>query len=113
MKTTLVLTSTFPRWKNDTTPRFVYDLSGRLAEKGYKTAVLAPHADHSEKHEKFGSLDVYRFQYFYPSSMQKLAYGAGIIPNAKSSFAAKLNIPFFLLSEYFSIKKLTRETAWT
>ena len=33
MKTVLVLASTFPRWKNDTTPSFVYELSNRLANK--------------------------------------------------------------------------------
>ena len=32
-RTILVLTSTFPRWKNDTTPAFVFELSNRLAKK--------------------------------------------------------------------------------
>ena len=103
---TIVLTSTFPRWKNDTTPSFVYELSRRLANKERAMIVLAPHAEKASKHEFFYGLDVYRFQYFYPSRMQKLAYGTGIIPNAKSIFAAKLNIPFFLLSEYLAAKKL-------
>ena len=106
MKTTLVLASTFPRWKNDTTPSFVYELSSRLAEKGSKIIVLAPHAYNSKKEEKMENLYIHRFQYFIPKKFQKLAYGAGIIPNAKSSFAAKLNIPFFLLSEYLATKKL-------
>ena len=35
-KTVLVLTSTFPRWKNDTTPAFVFELSNRLANKNRK-----------------------------------------------------------------------------
>ena len=90
------MASTFPRWKNDTTPTFVYELSRRLANKERAIVVLAPHANKASKHEFFDGLDVYRFQYFYPSSLQRLAYGAGIIPNVKSSFAAKLNIPFFL-----------------
>jgi len=106
MKTALVLTSTFPRWKNDTTPRFVYELSNRLAAKGTKIIVMAPHADGALKQENLGHVDVRRFRYFYPPKFQKLAYGAGIIPNFKRSFAAKLNVPFFLLSEYFSAKCL-------
>ena len=109
MKTTLVLTSTFPRWKNDTTPSFVYELSRRLANKDRKIVVLAPHADNSKKDEQMENLYVNRFQYFIPKKFQKLAYGAGIIPNAKASFSAKLNIPFFLLSEYFSAKKLIKK----
>ena len=103
---TLVLTSTFPRWKNDTTPSFVYELSSRLAEKGNKIIVLAPHAENSLRHEDIGKVDIHRFRYFYPPKFEKLAYGAGIIPNFKNSFIAKLNVPFFLLSEYFSAKYL-------
>ena len=106
MKTSLVLTSTFPRWKDDTTPSFVYELSNRLAEKGNKIIVLAPHAENSLRQEDIGHVDVHRFRYFYPVKFEKLAYGAGIIPNFKRSFAAKLNVPFFLLAEYFSAKYL-------
>ena len=106
MKTALVMASTFPRWKDDTTPSFVFELSSRLAKKGTKIIVLAPHAYSSKKEEKMGDVYVHRFQYCIPAKLQKLAYGAGIIPNAKSSFTAKLNIPFFLLSEYLAARKL-------
>ncbi|HLC60506.1 MAG TPA: glycosyltransferase family 4 protein [Candidatus Nanoarchaeia archaeon] len=109
MKTALVLTSTFPRWKNDTTPRFVYELSDRLAEMGTKIIVMAPHADGALKQENIEHVDIHRFRYFYPYKLQKLAYGAGIIPNFKRSFAAKLNVPFFLLSEYFSASRLIKQ----
>lgn len=109
MKTTLVLASTFPRWKDDTTPSFVYELSSRLAQKGNKMIVLAPHDYQSKKEENMGNIYVHRFKYFIPEKLQKLAYGAGIIPNARSSFAAKLNIPFFLLYEYLATKKLIRK----
>ncbi|MEK6946822.1 MAG: glycosyltransferase family 4 protein [Nanoarchaeota archaeon] len=109
MKTALVLTSTFPRWKDDATPSFVYELSNRLAEKGTKIIVMAPHADGALRQENLGHVDVHRFRYFYPYKFQKLAYGAGIIPNFKRSFAAKLNVPFFLLSEYFSARRLIKQ----
>ena len=109
MKTALVLTSTFPRWKDDTTPGFVYELSSRLAEKGTKIIVMAPHAVGALRQENLGHVDVHRFRYFYPYKFQKLAYGAGIIPNFKKSFAAKLNVPFFLLSEYFSARRLIKQ----
>ncbi len=94
----LVLTSTFPRWKNDTTPTFVYELSNRLGQTN-KMTILAPHAHKAKFHEKMENLDVYRFQYFFPNSIQKVAYGAGIIPNVKSSFLAKIQLPFFLFAE--------------
>ena len=109
MKTALVLTSTFPRWKGDTTPSFVYELSRRLLSKGRSMIVLAPHAGNAKKHEFFGGLDLYRFQYFFPSDIQKVAYGAGIIPNVKSSPLAMLQVPFFLLSEYIQASILIKK----
>ena len=105
----LVLTSTFPRWKEDTTPAFVYELSNRLAKKGRKIIVLAPHAYKAVTNEKLGNVEVYRFRYFIPSNLQKIAYGAGIIPNVKDSFLAKIQIPFFLISEYFAASNLIRK----
>ena len=109
MKTCLVLASTFPRWKNDTTPGFVYELSKRMISKGRSIIVLAPHASNAKKHEFFGGLDVHRFQYFFPSNIQKVAYGAGIIPNVKRSILALIQVPFFLLSEYLAARKLIRQ----
>lgn len=109
MKNILVLSSTFPRWKDDTTPGFVYELSGRLARKGRKIIVLAPHAYGSAKVEKLGSIEIRRFQYFIPSKLQKVAYGAGIIPNVRGSLLAKLQVPFFLMSEFFAAKSLARK----
>lgn len=108
MKTVLVIASTFPRWENDSTPNFVYELSNRLA-KGRKMVVLAPHDYNAAKYEKLGNIEIYRFQYFIPSKLQKVAYGAGIIPNIKNSFLAKLQVPLFLLSEFFAAKRLIKK----
>lgn len=104
----LVATTTFPRWKNDTTPRFVYDLSERLASK-YRITVLAPHYDGAAKHETMGNLDVRRFAYFIPESRQELCYGGGIIPNMKKSLLAKIQMPLLVISEYFSASKLIKK----
>src|SRR3989338_2010559 len=98
-KKVLAIASTFPRWENDTTPRFVYDLSNILASK-YDMAVLAPHYRGALKKEKLGRVDIRRFTYFKPESLQKLCYDGGIIPNMKSSFLAKIQMPFLIMSEF-------------
>ena len=41
MRKILVFASTFPRWKNDTIPGFVYELSKRLT-KDFDVSVLTP-----------------------------------------------------------------------
>tara|TARA_Y100000310_G_scaffold315547_1_gene366228 strand:+ start:391 stop:1572 length:1182 start_codon:yes stop_codon:yes gene_type:complete len=107
MKKVLVLTSTFPRWKNDTTPPFVYTLS-KLISKNYNIIVLAPHSHKASKYENIGNMNIQRYQYFI-SRYQKLAYNSGIIHNVKNSFLAKIQIPFFLTSQFLKSNKLLLE----
>lgn len=80
----LVLTSTFPRWKNDSTPPFVFELEKRLASN-FDVHVLAPHFTGAKKYEKIADLKIHRFQYFWPTGWQKLCYEGGILPNLKKN----------------------------
>lgn len=107
-KKSLVIASTFPRWRDDSTPRFVYELSERLASY-CKIIVLAPHYNGALKKEIMGKVDVRRFVYFKPESMQKLCYGGGIIPNMKSSWLAKIQMPLLIISEFFASSKIARK----
>ena len=104
----LVTASTFPRWKNDVTARFVYDLSVRLG-KFYDVTVLAPHHKGALKDEKIDNILVKRFIYFFPESLQKLCYGGGIIPNMNSSFLARIQMPSLIFSEFIAAAKIIKE----
>jgi len=101
----LVMSTTFPRWKNDSTPRFVYDLSNRLAS-AYNITVLAPHCTGALKEETMGKMHVIRFAYFIPESMQKLCYEGGMMPNMQKSLLAKIQMPLLVVSEFFSAYKI-------
>ncbi len=103
----LVLTSTFPRWKNDTEPGFVYELSSRL-NKHHEITVLAPHYPGSKRHEEFEGVETHRFKYFI-SKYQKLAYCGGILPNLKKNKLLLFQVPFFLLFELIACIKLLKE----
>src|SRR3990167_3096083 len=107
-KKVLAIASTFPRWENDATPRFVYDLSNRLASN-YDVIALAPHDKGALKKEKLGKVDVRRFAYFKPESMQKLCYNGGIIPNMKSNFLAKMQMPLLIVTEFFFASKIIKK----
>ncbi|MBI3026862.1 glycosyltransferase family 4 protein [Candidatus Woesearchaeota archaeon] len=109
MKKVLVTATTFPRWKNDTEPDFVFKLCQLLAEKGHKIIVLVPHSHKSKKSETMGKLKIYRFPYFYPSKLQRLCYDGGVLENLKKSFLAKIQVPFLLISEYRHIIKITKK----
>jgi glycosyltransferase involved in cell wall biosynthesis len=83
-KKILVLTSTFPRWKGDFTPPFVYELEKRLT-KDFEIHILAPHYQGAKKEEMMEGLHVHRFQYFWPTQWQKLCDASGILPNLKKN----------------------------
>lgn len=102
----LVLTSTFPRWKNDTEPNFVYELSNRLS-KSFNVTVLSPHYQKSTTAEKMGGINVFRFRYFF-TKLEKLSYEGGILSNLKKNPFLLLIVPFFLGSQVIAIRKLVR-----
>lgn len=105
----LVLTTTFPRWKQDSTPSFIYEWSKRLHDIGFEIVVLAPSHYGAKGFEIMDGIKVYRFPYFYPAKLQKLAYGGGILPSLKKSRLAKIQVPFFFLSELYYALKLVRK----
>lgn len=104
----LATATTFPRWKGDSSSSFVFDLENRLG-KVHDITVLAPHHPGAKKKERMGALEVRRFAYFKPESLEKLCYGGGIIPNMRKSLLARLQLPLLVLAEFFSASSLVRE----
>ncbi len=106
MKKLLVLTSTFPRWKNDNVPPHVYELSKRLT-KDFDVTVLAPHYPRAKRNEMMDGIKVVRFKYFL-EPLETLACSGGILPALKKNALYYILIPFFTFSAYASLKKLVR-----
>jgi len=102
-KKLLILTSTFPRWKGDPKPSFVYDLSKRLT-KQFDVFVLAPHFPGAEKKEILGNVTVYRFKYFI-TKYQKLTDMGGILDALINKKMNYMLIPFLIIAEFFSLIK--------
>lgn len=100
----LITTSTFPYQHGDGQARFVLDLATALSSHGDVT-VLAPHAPSAARREIIGAVQVGRFGYFLPRSLQRLGYGAGMRHNIEESWLARIQIPFFLIAQTFA-------TAW-
>jgi glycosyltransferase involved in cell wall biosynthesis len=105
----LVVTSTFPRWKNDTDPSFVFELCQQLNKSNFIIDVLAPHAYGAKKHEVIDDINIYRYQYFI-NKWQNLSYTGGILANLKKHAVNYLLIPFFLSAQLlFLYKRLNTE----
>jgi glycosyltransferase involved in cell wall biosynthesis len=106
----LILTTTFPRWIDDPVPSFIYDLSLRLAKRGLNVVVLAPFHHRSKKFETFQSVKVYRYQYFWPSRYQRLAYDGGILSNLKRGFLERIQLLTLFFSQmYHTLKIVNKE----
>ncbi|MBU2633761.1 MAG: glycosyltransferase family 4 protein [Nanoarchaeota archaeon] len=107
-KKVLIITTAFPRWKNDTYPSFVYELAKTLSKKEFIVKVLSPHYLKAKFLEKENNLTTKRFLYFYPLKYQKLAYN--MLPNIKDNKLLIFEIPSFFLSYILnSIRILKKE----
>ena len=99
----LVFASTFPRWKDDTNPPFVYELSKRLT-KDFDVSVLAPNYPGAKQDEVMDKMKVHRFNYFI-KRYQTLAGSGGILPTLKKNKWFYFQIPFFIIAEFFALRK--------
>jgi len=116
MKTTepaklLVLTSTLPRWRDDSDPRFVEYLSYELA-KAFDVLILAPHFPGAARRETLSNdkqtLVVHRYRYFLPA-LESLASEGGIMARIRQNPLRILLVPFFLIAQLFAVARLHRQ----
>lgn len=91
-KRLLVTTSTFPRWKGDTTPAFVKQFCRSIVGHFEELYVLAPHASGAQTHETEDNLNIRRYRYFFPASQENILYEGGGIGKIKKTplYAFKL-----------------------
>ena len=106
-KKILVLTSTFPRWKDDVEPPFVYELCRRLTDS-YNVHVLAPHAPGAASEERLNGIQVTRHRYFF-SHWETLAYQGGMLANLKKNPLKYCLVPFFFFSQLHALKRLLHQ----
>lgn len=105
----LILTSSFPRNKNDISGRFIREMTETLALAGFEIEVLAPASENADScsEEPVKLFKVKRFKYFWPPKMQLLAYGDGIPENIKRQPLLLLLCPFFFMSFFINAIKLS------
>lgn len=96
----LVLTSTYPRWKDDPEPGFVHELCRRLTAD-FDVRVLCPHAPGAPSHETMDGIEIVRYRYA-PESLETLVNNGGIVGNLKRARWKGLLVPFFLLGQLWA-----------
>lgn len=102
----LVITSTYPRWRDDPEPGFVHELSKRLVGQ-FDVSVIAPHAAGALTEETMDGVNIYRYRYA-PVRWETLVNDGGIINNLNSNPAKWLLVPLFLFAQAWVAWRLIR-----
>ncbi len=107
-KKLLVTASTFPRWKDDTEPRFVLDLASHMTDE-FDVTVLVPAAPGAKNREVLEGVEVIRYHYFPVHKWETLCYPGAIVPRIKEKKMRILLVPFLFISLYFHLWKILPE----
>jgi phosphatidylinositol alpha-1,6-mannosyltransferase len=102
-KRILCVTSNFPRWEGDSTTPFVLHLAEDLQALGWKVDVLAPHAASAASKEVLGGVNVTRFRYLWPASMETVCYQGGALINLKKNRSNYIKLPALVFFEWLAI----------
>jgi glycosyltransferase involved in cell wall biosynthesis len=104
----LVLTSTFPRWRGDKDPPFVFELCRNLVDQ-FSVTVVAPHFPGSRTEELLDGIRVVRFRYFF-APLERLAYGSGggILARIRRNPVWGLMIPCMFVGQVLAAIRLLR-----
>lgn len=103
----LVLTTTFPRWENDTDPPFVYELAKRLTDD-FDITVHAPSYPGAARQESMSGINVHRFRYFF-YKFEKIAGQTAILPFLRENRRYLAVLPFFLFFQFISLVFLVQK----
>ncbi|MBW2019667.1 MAG: glycosyltransferase family 4 protein [Deltaproteobacteria bacterium] len=94
-----ILTTSFPRFKEDSAGIFIYNLSCWLSKRGIKIEIISPHDYGCKYSETWDGIRIHRFPYFYPHRYQRLCYRAGILQNIKRDILAMIQLPPFIIAQ--------------
>lgn len=94
----LIVTTSFPRWRNDTRAPFIFEFGKALQRKGHKVRVLAMHSPGSKNFENWDGMEIFRPQYLF-EKWEILQEEGGGLPEVwkRNKFSRLVIIPFILV----------------
>jgi len=98
-----ILSTSYPRSKDDPWVTFMHSWAAELA-KTNDIIVVTSGGPGAKGFEVRNNVKIYRFNYFYPKSLQRLTYSGGMKESFKNEILPKIQVPFFMFS--FMIKSL-------
>ncbi len=103
-KKLLVTASTFPRWEDDTEPRFVLDLCKAMSEY-FDITILVPSCPGAKDSEVLEGIKVLRYHYFPIHPLETLCYPGAIVPRIKQKKIRALLVPFLFIGLWNALRK--------
>jgi glycosyltransferase involved in cell wall biosynthesis len=103
----LLLASSYPKNRGDSASIFLRQFAETLSARGIDVHVLAP-SDGKTDITIEGTVTVHRFQYRPVCFSRGLAYGSGIVANLRQNPWLWFQVPFFLVSMIFALRRLMR-----
>ena len=103
VQSVLFVTTSFPRFRGDFAGSFVFRFAKYLASDGMQVTVLAPGATGYPSTDAMEGVQIYRFPYFYPAKMQRLAYAGGMLANLRRTWLAKGQAPLLFFAMVWAI----------
>lgn len=93
-----IVTTAFPRWRNDSLGTFVFEAARALSRQGVKVNVVALHAPHAKVWENMEGINVYRPRYLWPENLEILQKYKGGLPTlwAQKSLGLLAILPFVI-----------------
>ena len=107
-KKLLITGSTFPRWEDDTEPRFILDYAKAMT-KYYEVHVLVPMALGAKVEENMEGVLVHRYHYFPIHKWETLCYPGAIVPRIKEKKIRIILVPFLLFCLKKSLKRYSKQ----
>ncbi len=106
MRKQVIITTSFPKNKNDFSGLFTYNY---LKFNKLKSIVITPHAKGLKIFEKWDNIEIIRVKYA-PERFEKLFYNSGVPDNLKKyPLLSFLAIPWLFKSTYLAYKLLNRD----
>ncbi|GAA0916377.1 hypothetical protein GCM10009552_34730 [Rothia nasimurium] len=98
----LVLSTTYPRWRDDHEPGFVHELARRLTDR-FDVVAIVPHAEGALRREVLDGVTVFRYRYAL-ERWETLVQDGGITTHLRRSPWKWLLVPGFFAMQWFSAR---------
>jgi len=102
-----VITSSYPRFKGDSTAPFVKSICDNLSLLGHHIAVVAPY-DPAVKKTHNNKRLVTRFKYIWPDTLSTMGYGQAMINDNQLKLSSYFLLPFFLIAGIAALFQITK-----